>query len=108
MVFLITTASVALAKPGQNMEYVCWVDSNGNEQFAYFMTTGSGIVQRFKLDGKHDTYRPVSVFGSMPDESGWQLWLASYQDPCLAPNTTPGSPNDYLIDGDEYWHRYNN
>ena len=104
MVFLTTTTSVALAKPGQNMELVCWKNSRGEEQSAYLMTTGSGIVHRFKEDGRHDIYKPVSKF-DMPGEGGWFLWEGKEQDPCEP--ETPASHNDYLEPGVEYWHKYN-
>ena len=108
VVFLVTTASVALAKPGESMELVCWKDSQSREQTAYFMTTRSGIVHRFKMDGKHDIYKPTSKFVEMPDESGWTLYTGSEQDPCLGEDETPSSYNDFVEDEVEYWHKYNN
>lgn len=105
MVILTTSTSVVLAKPGQKMDLVCWVTPQGMEQSAYFMMTGSGIVQRFRLDGgQHDIYKPVDKF-EMPGEGGWTLWQAKSHDPCA--NPTDVSHGDYLPPGTWYWHKYN-
>ena len=104
MVFLTTTTSVALAKPGKNMELVCWTKPDGDEQSAYFMTTSIGIVHRFKDDGRHDIYKPVSMF-DMPGKGGWINWTAKEHAPCNEP--TQASHNDYLEPGVEYWHQHN-
>lgn len=104
MVILTVTTSAVLAKPGEKMELVCWVTPQGIEQSAYFMTTGSGLVQRFKADGQHDIYKPVSKF-DMPGEGGWTLWQAKSHDPCADP--TPASHDQYLVPGDWYWHKHN-
>jgi len=105
VVFLVTTASVALAKPGESMELVCWKDSQSREQTAYFMTTRSGIVHRFKMDGKHDIYKPVLEFGEMPDDSDWTMYTGKTQGECADP--TDMTYNHYIEEGIEYWHRYN-
>ena len=104
MVFLTSTTSVALAKPGKNMDLVCWTNTGGDEQSAYFMTTGSGIIHRFKDDGRHDVYKPVLKF-DMPDKGAWFLWKGKAQDPCG--EATPATYNQYLEDGVYYWHQHN-
>jgi hypothetical protein len=105
MVFLTTTQSVALAKPGQNMELVCWKNDRDKEQSAYFMTKSNGIVHRFKEDGRHDIYKPASKF-DMPREGGWINWSANVlEDSCE--EETPASYNQYLELGIPYWYKYN-
>jgi hypothetical protein len=86
------------------MELVCWTNNKGIEQSAYLMTTGSGIVHRFKVDGRHDVYKPVSKF-DMPGEGGWTLWEGKEQDPCGEETQT--NYNQYLEHGVEYWHKHN-
>ena len=104
MVILTLSTSVVLAKPGEKMDLVCWVTPQGQEQSAHFMTIGSGIVHRFKLDGRHDIYKPVSKF-KKPSGDGWTLWEAKYHDTCGEP--TDASHEDYLPVGTEYWHKHN-
>ena len=105
VVLLAMSASVALAKPGQHMTHVCWVDSQGREQHAYFMRTGSGLVHRWKMDGKHDIYKPFTAFAEMPEASGWSLYTGKAQAAC-DPASTPGF-NDFVEDGVIYWHWHN-
>jgi hypothetical protein len=104
VVILITTTSIVFAKSGQKMELVCWTTPKGIEQSAYFMTTGNGIVHRFKEDGQHDIYKPVSEF-DMPGEGGWEYWTAKSHAPCTPP--TSASHGQLLVPGAAYWHKHN-
>lgn len=105
LVILAVSTSVVLAKPGNKMEFVCFMKTDGSaEQSAHFMMTGSGIVHRFKLDGQHDIYKPVSKF-KKPSGDGWSHWVAKAHDPCEP--ATDASHEDYLPVGTEYWHWHN-
>ena len=104
VVLLIMTVSIALAKPRQKMDLICWTNNKGQEQSAYFKETGSGIIHRFKLDGKHDVYKPATMF-DMSGDDAWELWEGKLQDPCV--EQSPVSFNDYLEVGVWYWHNYN-
>jgi hypothetical protein len=105
MVILTASTSVALAKPGIPMELVCFIKPDGSgEHWSYFMMTSSGIVHRFKLDGRHDIYKPVSKFKE-PGGGDWKLWTAKLHDPCNP--ATDGSHENYLPVGTQYWHRHN-
>jgi hypothetical protein len=105
MVILTVSTSVVLAKPGNKMELVCFMKTDlSAEQWVYFMTTGSGIVHRFKMDGRHDIYKPVSRFKE-PGGGDWKAWTAKLHDPCDP--ATDGSHEDYLQVGMVYWHRHN-
>jgi hypothetical protein len=105
MVILTTTTSVALAKSGKNMDLICWINHEGDEESAYFMTTGNGIVHRFKEDGRHDIYKLASEF-DMPGKGAWDDWKSNIEDgDCETP--TQKSHDDYLTPDIEYWHQHN-
>jgi hypothetical protein len=101
VVILAVITPAALAKPGKKMVLVCWMTPKGVEEHAYFLTTGSGIVHRFKLDGKHDIYKPGSA-DDRPATDHWAWWenkLKGYQ-PCSVALVSEFLPDDF------YWHAF--
>ena len=102
-VLLVLGSSVALAKPGNKMQWVCWTATDGTEQYGWYMTTGSGIVQQFKED-RHGVFKPADKF-DMSGEDGWTRWPARAYRDCAEP--TDASVGDYLVPGEIYWFKFN-
>ena len=105
-VILTASTSAVLAKSGTQMELVCFMKTDGSaEQSVYFMTTSSGIVHRFKLDGRHDIFKPIDKFKEPGGD--WAEWTAKQHGDCA--DAMPEDPriDDYLPATSKWWHKHN-